>query len=121
MEEKTVENEETGTDGTGRLIDDLSSPDITIRREAVLRLGAIPEQSVNPLIRSMHENHDPDFRWYAASALALAGEIAIEPLIHAMEDDPDPAFRKYAAAALGQIGEPAVDPLIEVFPARTGG
>ena len=115
-EEETVDNEGTGTTETGKLIDDLNNPDITVRREAVRRLGATGEQSVYPLIRSMHENNDPDFRWYAASALALAGETAIEPLIHAMEDDPDPGFRKYAAAALGQIGEPAVDPLIEAFP-----
>ena len=43
-----------------------------------------------PLIRSMHENNDPDFRWYAASALVLTGEPAIEPLILAMEDDTCP-------------------------------
>ncbi len=111
-----MNNDGTITVQTRKLIDDLTNPDMNVRREAVRRLGAIGEQSVYPLIRTMHENNDPDFRWYAASALALVGEPAIEPLIRAMEDDPDQGFRKYAAAALGQIGETAVDPLVEAFP-----
>ncbi|MCX6700015.1 MAG: HEAT repeat domain-containing protein, partial [Methanomicrobiales archaeon] len=96
-EEKIMDYKETGTNETDRLTGDLSSPDITVRREAVRRLGASGEQSVYPLIRLMHENNDPDFRWYAASALAIAGETAVVPLVRAMEDDPEPGFRKYAA------------------------
>jgi HEAT repeat protein len=114
-EGKSMDNSGIENTNTGKLIEDLSNPDIAVRRAAVRQLGDAGEQSVTPLIRSMHENNYPDFRWYAASALVLTGEPAIGPLILAMEDDTTPEFRRYAAAALGQLGEPAVDPLIEAF------
>ncbi|MDD1670413.1 MAG: HEAT repeat domain-containing protein, partial [Methanomicrobiales archaeon] len=48
----------------------LKKSDLAARHEAEEALGRIGEPACGPLIRALREDTDPDFRWYAARALA---------------------------------------------------
>ena len=90
----------------------LKKGDLAARHAAEETLAGHGRESVEPLIRSLREDSDRDFRWYVARALARIGPPAIGPLIAALREERDREVRRYIAASLGEMGEPAVKPLI---------
>ncbi|MFG1690752.1 M56 family metallopeptidase [Gemmatimonadota bacterium] len=87
----------------GQALNDLGSPEASIRRRAAWVLGEMEEcvavDRLHPLL------DDPDPRVRGATAWAL-GEIktraSVQPLAEAL-DDPDPIVREIAALSLGEI------------------
>lgn len=103
-------------DETDYLIENLSSDDPLIRKDAAFSLGDIGDpKAVDPLIGALKDD-DADVRSEAANALRkIKDPKAVEPLIQTLKDA-DPYVRYEAVAALGEINDTkAVDPLIEAL------
>ncbi|MHA2316189.1 MAG: HEAT repeat domain-containing protein, partial [Candidatus Hodarchaeales archaeon] len=88
----------------------------TVRFGALEALGEIANSSsVNPLIKYLNSDPDPDFRAMVAKQLGEMGEVAKEAgseLIKALNDKESTETRENAAHALGQIAiTEAVEPL----------
>lgn len=92
----------------------------TVRFGAVEALGAIANKStINPLIKYLETDEDPDFRAMVATQLGEMGDVAKEAgsgLIKALSDTETSDIRENAAHALGQIKiHKAVEPLIKAL------
>ncbi|MFX0122686.1 MAG: HEAT repeat domain-containing protein [Candidatus Hodarchaeota archaeon] len=92
----------------------------TVRFGAVEALGEIADKStINPLIKYLETDEDPDFRAMVAKQLGEMGDVAKEAgsnLIRALSDNESSDIRENAAHALGQIKiYNAVEPLIKAL------
>lgn len=92
----------------------------TVRFGAVEALGEIANKStVNPLVKYLESDEDPDFRAMVAKQLGEMGDIAIEAgqsLIKALNDTESSEVRENAAHAIGQIRVlNAIEPLIKAL------
>jgi HEAT repeat protein len=92
----------------------------TVRFGAVEALGEIANKStINPLIKYLETDEDPDFRAMAAKQLGEMEDVAKEAgpgLIKALSDTDTSDIRENAAHALGQIKiHNAVEPLIKAL------
>ncbi len=92
----------------------------SVRFGAVEALGEIANKTtVNPLIRYLESDEDPDFRAMVAKQLGEMRDVAKEAgsdLIKALSDNESPETRENAAHALGLIRVfSAVDPLIKAL------
>jgi len=88
--------------------------DESIRWNAVLILGGMGEEAIEPLVLAMN---DPvwEVRESAATSLANMGEAAFESLLKAL-DSPHDYTRSRAASALGKLGDlRALNPLISLL------
>jgi HEAT repeat protein len=100
---------ETGSPAVPCLINVFSSGDENASRWAGTALCEIGKPSVAPLIESL-ETKDDDARMWAINSLACIGQPAVEPLIDAL-DRPEERVRKAAAIALVKMGGPAMPAL----------
>lgn len=92
----------------------------TVRFGAVEALGEIANKStVNPLVKYLESDEDPDFRAMVAKQLGEMGDVASEAgqtLINALYDNESSETRENAAHAIGQIKVlDAVEPLIKAL------
>ncbi len=92
----------------------------TVRFGAVEALGEIANKStINPLIKYLETDEDPDFRAMVAKQLGEMEDVAKEAgsgLIKALSDTETSDIRENAAHALGQIKtHNAVEPLIKAL------
>ena len=98
------------------LLKALESEDRWIRRAAAKALETMnDDRIVEPLMRRLLEENEPDAEVRRSAAKALARmqlEKSIEPLAQALKDS-SLGVRLEAGYALGRIGEPAIDVLIE--------
>lgn len=96
-------------------ITSLSSPDKEVRHTSEQALVHAGTAAVNPLIRFIREEREPDVRWYAARALARIGQPAVHSLLEALKAEQREDVRKYYAAAIAEMREPPVQNVIELF------
>ena len=86
--------------------------------DELVKLG---KTAVEPLIQTLKDNKDCEFREKAAEALGEIGDArAVEPLILALKDE-EGYGQGYAAEALGKVGDArAVEPLIQYLKDEEG-
>lgn len=86
------------------LLEDLSSEDSSTRREAVLKLAAVGEAAVPPLIQALRDQNFHSRRLAAESLgkIGRSAKAAVFPLSELLLDE-NPQIRESAAGALGRI------------------
>ena len=104
-----------GAADPSKLIEMLSSPEVTERREAARKLGQIKDPAaIPPLIHALKDN-EPMVRLEASGALMDIGQPVAEPLIEAVQKEKASTFLWNAIRILERLEDPrAIEPLKEI-------
>jgi len=88
------------------LIQNLNSPDESVRYQATIALGQIGDiKAVNPLIKIYQKRDDPLVRSEAAKALGMIGDpSALKILLSSLKKEKDRFIKYHTVTSLGKIG-----------------
>ena len=98
------------------LIDTLSDPSWSVRKNAAKSLQKLGKQAVIPLSKAL-ESPNQDIRFWVARILGKIGEEAITALLKQLKDE-DSETRRLTRQVLDDMGGVAVEPLIKALQSK---